>query len=208
MALRYFQFMQNNRAAQAPLRTDRFKHDIVVPEIFFSRSPLGGMESEFIRARKDLTHQEKNILIACYMTKKLYDREMHQTAQVKTMVTTHVAREVEEEKKELLHGFSLRAIFYRLMNGQMAATHLDFDAKEVVSGVRQDIELAQRARRKEVTDFACHQEEKYRAKLAAIGSPTAKRLFNEVGITGRTITHFKPHEMASPAPARRPAITP
>lgn len=199
--------MQKTQAAQPPLRTGHFKNAVVVPDVFFNAGPLGGLESEFVRARKDLSHQEKNILVACYMTKKLYDREMHQMAHVKSFVTTHVAREVEEEKKPLLSGFGLRAIFYRLMNGDMASTHLDFDAREVLSSVRQDMELAQRNRRREVTEFACQREEKYRAKLAAIGSPAAKRLFNEISVTGRTITHFKPHELVA-QPAQKLAVRP
>lgn len=191
--------METTQATNFPFRSNRFVSDVVIPSLFLNLGPLGGLEAEQIRQRRDITHREKNILVACLMTRKVYKHNATRMSCEKAIIVAQVKSEAERAREFALKSMRPSAILFRLMQGDMAATTFDFAAKEEITRTRQELELAQHARRCEITDFACKQEEKYRAKLAAIGSPAAKRLFNEISVTGRTITHFKQHELVAKA---------
>jgi hypothetical protein len=145
-----------------------------------------------LAASPDLSLREKRILRACLLMREIYQTEMQTMALDKSRVVREQQERNDRFREKMLSGKGLRSWFFLLRHGEEAATDLDFNLREWITEVRQDADDAQRDRRREVTDFAMGREERWRTALDSAG-PYAKKLFNEISVTGRSLTHFPDH---------------
>ncbi len=193
-----------------PTRYNRFVSPQAVPDILVQHAPIGGIECEYIHARNDLSLRDKRILMACLMVRDLYQRETFQMKKAKDLAMQGISQRMQASHSIVMKKLTgpLRTVINILLgrntDNSMTSTSVDFAVNELTSDARQKIDLQQSPRRREVTDFACHKEDHYRALLARYGSPEAKEIFNQIKVSGRSLSLFKPHEI-QPRPTRHPA---
>lgn len=142
--------------------------------------------------------REKRLLTACLLMREIYQTEMKTMSLDKARVMREQQQYGEHMREQMLSGRSLRSMWFLFRHGDEAATDLDFLLQERLSLIRQQADEAQRERRAEVNAVASAKEEKWREQLEH-ASPYAKRLFNEISVTGRSLPHFPEREVA---PAR------
>ena len=105
------------------------------------------------------------------------------------------ARADNDEVHDFWTGSGWVASFMRLLRGEGWQTQADFARNSMNDESRNRIDSEQSQDRREVNNFICEQEEHYRSCLTG-ASPQAKRIFNDIGMSRRSITRFASGEVA------------
>ena len=142
-----------------------------------------------LAASPHLTLRERRLLTACLLMREIYDTEMKTMALDKSRVVREQQQYNSHLREKLLSGKGVRSRWFLFRHGEDAATDLDFNLDEWITEERQKADNAQRERRGEVNAYATAREERWRDALES-ASPYAKKLFNDISVTGRSLTHF------------------
>jgi hypothetical protein len=146
-----------------------------------------------------LSRREKRLLTACALMREIYQAELRTLSIDRERVLRDIRDQNMAWRDNALAGRGILSRIYLFFSGEEAATKLDFFLGDELTRQRQRIEERQRDRRREVTEFSCEREERWRAQLSG-ASGHAKKLFNSISVTGRSITHFPAAELSAARP--------
>lgn len=154
-------------------------------------------EMTFLKTAPALSRRERRVLTSALIMREIYRAELDGMNKDKKIRLDEFKSNREAALTFWTGGDNiLSQVLNYFIGPEKFATAMTFGAQDDYQKKMQQIDDQQRPRKREVSDFACDREERYRARLAQ-ASPYAKRLFNEISVTGRSLTHFPPAEIAA-----------
>lgn len=169
-----------------------FNEDIVSPGSIHKKAV------QVVEADPNLTEGERTALLRC-LDWRNRNQNFRQRMIQQADLDRHRADSEADELRDLFNSrWHPQAILFRWKTGAMFASQRDFQVDDLRR--RKIMEAAQYRSRQTVMHNAelMGHEDKLRKELEG-ASPHAKRVFNTISMSGRTITHFSQAEVAPAA---------